>query len=226
MTAAVAIDQAPGSLPLANARHERFCHEYIVDHNGTAAYLRVGYKCTEPAAAASASDLLRNPKVADRVAYLEAARLERVGMTADEVLRELKVLGESSVSHYTVDERGNVKLADDAPESALRAVSGVKIRRRTFTREDGATEETIDTEFKLWSKPAALRMAGEVHKLYTQKVEQTPTPQQPDTGEAVMQRVAQALPLAIAFLQGDQRVQALKQLAAVEIVVEPKGGKK
>lgn len=223
MTAAVAIDTPPaGALPLANARHERFCQEYLVDRNGSAAYLRAGYKATDDAAKVAASRLLTLANVSARVAYLEALRAERVGMTADDVLRELRALGTSDVRHYEFTDDG-IKLADNAPDTAMRAVQSVRRKVRRIEREDGPAEIIEEVEFKLWSKPAALRMAGEVHKLYTQKIESQPPPEQNDSGEAVMRRLATALPMALVFLPSDTRMQALKQLrAAEEIVVEPK----
>jgi phage terminase small subunit len=71
-------------------RQQRFADEFLVDLNASAAYQRAGYKSKGNAAEVSASQLLRNPKVAQYLAEKRAARVERVEITQDEVLRELR----------------------------------------------------------------------------------------------------------------------------------------
>lgn len=148
--------------PLANARHERFAQEYLVDLNGAQAAVRAGY--SPKSAKVTAARLLTDANLAARIADLKAGRAERVEFTADEVVRELKVLGLSNVEHYTLDDDGHLALAEGAPPEAIRAVSSVKRRVRTVTTTRGGeerTERTVDVEFKLWDKPAALRMGGQ-----------------------------------------------------------------
>ncbi|WP_251278282.1 terminase small subunit, partial [Enterobacter hormaechei] len=54
-------------------QQRRFADEYLVDFNGTAAYMRAGYKATGAAASAAAARLLANPKVQ---AYLASRKEE------------------------------------------------------------------------------------------------------------------------------------------------------
>lgn len=217
MGAAVAVVPAPGSEPLGNARWERFCHEYMVDHNGTAAYLRAGYKATYDAAAVAANRLLNNAKIAPRVAFLEAQHVEAIGMTADDVLREIKVIGTSDIRHYVLGPGGKLELAPGAPDEAARAVQSVKIR--THTAKDG--KRTEEVEYRLWSKPAALRMAGESHALFKQALEiEDKTPQMVEPGEMLMRRLATELvPRFAALLQKDARLRMLQAITGAEGVV-------
>lgn len=102
------IPSRPGSLPIATLdimaltpKQQRFVDEYLTDLNATAAYRRAGYAArTDNAAAASASALLRIPKVAAAVAEGQRARAERVELTQDMVvaglLVEAKLTGEGS----------------------------------------------------------------------------------------------------------------------------------
>jgi phage terminase small subunit len=153
------------------ARQERFVSEYLIDLNGTAAYRRAGYAAkTDNAAAASASALLRNRKVAAAIAAGQAERLARCQMSADEVLAELAVLGRSNLDHYTIDSSGMVALAEAAPRSAIRAVASIK-RRRVERGESGDVEVT--TEIRLWDKPGSLRTLAQRHGLLKNKVELT-----------------------------------------------------
>ncbi len=149
-------------------KQQIFVREYLIDLNATAAYKRAGYKAGGNAAEAAASRLLRNVKVAAAVAAAQAERAERVGLTADEVLRELAVLGRSDVWHYEINDGGRVRLAEGAPPEAIRAVSSIK---RKVKHTDTGTE--VETEIKLWSKPDALRMAAQHLGLLVDKTELT-----------------------------------------------------
>lgn len=54
-----------------SVKQEKFCLEYAKSGNQRQAYLKAGYKCKNDASAdASASQLLRNPKVKERLAEL------------------------------------------------------------------------------------------------------------------------------------------------------------
>lgn len=54
-----------------SVKQEKFCLEYAKSGNQRQAYLKAGYKCkNENSADASASQLLRNPKVKERLAEL------------------------------------------------------------------------------------------------------------------------------------------------------------
>ncbi len=75
---------------LENARHERFCQEYVVDLNATQAYIRAGY--SPNGAEASASKLLTNPKVIERVKELQAAVTQRIELTQEKVVSDLEDL--------------------------------------------------------------------------------------------------------------------------------------
>lgn len=151
--------------PLANDRHERFCHEYLKDLVAGRAYERAGYKAKGKSADEAASVLLsRNLKVQARIAELKEERKERVQIEADTVLRELLILATSSVNHYTVDEDGRIELLDDAPDHAERAVSSVKITR---TPKPGQGDE-IKTEYRLWDKNSALDKLAKHLGLYEQ----------------------------------------------------------
>jgi hypothetical protein len=85
-------DKAPQGLP---PRQIRFCEEYLLDLNATAAYRRAGYKAkNDNVAAASACALLRNTKVQHAIQAAFKARSERTELTADWVIRGLRTEAE------------------------------------------------------------------------------------------------------------------------------------
>lgn len=67
--------------PLANARHEAFALAIAKGSKQSAAYLEAGYKATGDAAYVCASQLLRRPKVAARVAHLQERAADETILT-------------------------------------------------------------------------------------------------------------------------------------------------
>lgn len=68
---------------------QAFVDEYIIDPNGTDAYIRAGYKARGAAARVGASKLLTNPNVQAAIAKARAAQQKRTEITADMVLESL-----------------------------------------------------------------------------------------------------------------------------------------
>jgi phage terminase small subunit len=142
-------------------KQQRFVEEYVVDGNATAAYKRAGYRAkTDKVAAANAAALLANHKVAAAIAAARGDLTARAEVTADRVLAELDTLALSDVGDV-LDFTGNVprlKPPSAIPESARRCLASVKVKRYTEGAGDDALEVEV-TEFKLWDKVAALRLA-------------------------------------------------------------------
>lgn len=159
---------------LKNIRHERFCLEVVKDPEGCAgrAYERSGYKARGAAADSNASRLLKNAKVKARIAELQAAAAERTEITIDRVREEMALIGFSSVAHYTVDDEGNIALTEDAPEGAIRAISSIKRKIRTFRRGEEDVRE-VDIDIKLWSKDKQLELLGKHLGMYIDRVDHT-----------------------------------------------------
>lgn len=154
----------------ARDRRAVFVREYLVDLNATQAAIRAGY--SPRTAGSQASDLLKIPEIQAAIQAAMDQRAQRVGMTADDVLRELKAIGMSRVDHYEVgDAKQPLVVKDGAPPEAIAAVSSVKRRVRRVERNSGQIEETEDVEFKLWNKPEALRLAGQHLKLFSEQGE-------------------------------------------------------
>jgi phage terminase small subunit len=139
--------------PLA-PRQQRFVEEYLVDLNATQAALRAGY--SPRTARSQASRMLTCVNVQAALAAAQRAYTHRVHLTQDAVLAEIALLQRSDVTHYHIDDHGNVALAPQAPPDAMRAVSSLK---KKITHTDAGV--TYETTITLWSKPAAVKMAGE-----------------------------------------------------------------
>jgi phage terminase small subunit len=73
-----------------------FINEYMKDMNGTAAYLRAGYQCTDEAARRAASRLLTNVDVMSEIGQRTDKMQEESGMSVQWVLNKYKKIIEST----------------------------------------------------------------------------------------------------------------------------------
>lgn len=141
-------------------REARFVREYLVDLNAAHAAARAG----APAASARqrGSEMLRRPRVKAAIDEAVAARAERTALRAEDILAEIDSLATSDIGEildFTGDE---VKLrpGQDIPARARRWIQSMKVKRRVEkTGEGPQTVEVI--EFRLWDKPANLRLAAQ-----------------------------------------------------------------
>jgi phage terminase small subunit len=139
-------------------KQQRFVEEYLVDLDPGAAYRRAGYKVrTDKAASNCGLRLLENVGVKTAIAAGRTAQKQRLQLEADDVLRELLLVGKSDLGDV-LDFTGTeprLRPACEIPEAARRAIASVKVRRFTEGHGDNAREVEV-TEFKLWDKIAAL----------------------------------------------------------------------
>lgn len=79
-----------GSTALKNARHERFCHEYVIDYNASRSARAAGY--AESGAGTEGYKLLKNPYVLARKNYLEKRAVDALGITKERITKELAAI--------------------------------------------------------------------------------------------------------------------------------------
>ena len=102
-------------------KQQRFVDEYLVDLNATKAAIRAGYSART--AEWQGPQLLTVPRVADAIHKRKQERSERVQITADEVVRELRRIAFSDPREVMEWGPGGVKLkpscdlTDDAAAS-------------------------------------------------------------------------------------------------------------
>jgi phage terminase small subunit len=136
-------------------KQELFVKEYLVDLNATKAAIRAGY--SETSASQIGSENLAKPKIQEAIQKAKEARAKRTEITADRVLREIARIAFSDLGQIMDFTGEQVKLrpAKDIASSARRAISSVKVKRHFEGVGEDAREVEV-TEFKLWSKEAAL----------------------------------------------------------------------
>lgn len=160
-----AADQEYEPLRPLTAEQEKFVSEYLVDHNATRAYIAAygnrkdGKPRSRQGAARCACDLLKTPHVKAEIKAAEAFISRRNRVTADRVMKELAAIAFSNagdVFDFGVSGIPVPKNGRDIPETARKAISQIKLDRRTSRDRDGepVVEETVSYRFH--SKQAAL----------------------------------------------------------------------
>jgi len=144
-------------------KQKRFVEEYLIDLNATQAAVRAGFSSNR--ASEIGWQQLQKTTVKNAIQAAMDRRSLRTETTADEVLREWRILAFSDMTHYRVDDKGRLILSRRAPFWAKRAVSSFKqkkrVRKRLGTAEHGSEQTEYETEIKLWSKPDALKVLGQ-----------------------------------------------------------------
>lgn len=142
-----------------NQKRERFKLEYLKDLNATQAAIRAGY--SRKTAKQIGYELVHDPEIAPAIEAALHERAERVGLTADEILREIKVIALSRVDHYEVGDDGRIKVREGVPEEALGAVASFKRRTRRIVGSEAEPDAEIeDVEFRTWDKVKALELGA------------------------------------------------------------------
>jgi len=130
--------------------------EYLIDLNATQAAIRAGYSAKN--ADKVGPRLVGKSGVAAAVQAAKAKRSEATGITAEEVIRELRALALSDIGDVIDFEAGTLELRDpkSIPPAARRALASIKVRRAVEKHGDDAGPVEL-IEFKLYDKIAALR---------------------------------------------------------------------
>ncbi len=92
-------------------KQDRFCNEYLVDLNYTQAAIRAGY--SKKTAGSIGSENLKKPEIKKRIEHLRKDQIERIQMTADDVLMELFILAKANIGDFFEEgENGEMEFKD------------------------------------------------------------------------------------------------------------------
>lgn len=152
---------AAGLTPL----QEEFCRQYVIDCKGGAAALRAGY--SEKSAHISACNMLKDPKIQDRIAVLKQQHLARLGLTETDVAAMWANIAMFDIREL-YHEDGRMKLPHELSATAGQVVNNAKVKQtkvrtyRTGEEGDEVVEVHIDevVEYKTEDKMSALNSAA------------------------------------------------------------------
>jgi len=128
-------------------KQEMFCQEYVADAdlNATRAAINAGY--SESTAQQIGSENLLKPVIKARIAELQKDRLERIGLTQDEVLIELKNFAYSDITETLTLTVEQIK---ELPPEVRRLITQYKKVTRKLLgdgSEGTMIDETIELKF-------------------------------------------------------------------------------
>lgn len=150
--------------------HAQFVQEYLVDFNGTQAYMRVYPDSSEEAAASSGSVLLRNPKIKKAIEQGAEDKIARTKITQDKVLAEYAKIAFFDIRQL-YDDRGELIPVYELPEDVARALSGIEhfVEYETIGNHKELTGRT--TKVKTNDKNKALDSMGKHLGMFPSKHE-------------------------------------------------------
>jgi phage terminase small subunit len=154
-------------------KQEFFIAEYLVDLNATRAAVAAGY--AKRGAAVTGSRLLRNAKVAQRIAPKHGQRLEKLEISADRVVAEIGRIAFFD-PRKLFNEDGSPRDIKDLDDDTASAVAGLEVVE-LFDGSEGDQKHVtgLMKKIKLADKLKALELAGRYLKLFTDKVEHSGT---------------------------------------------------
>lgn len=160
-----------------------FCHEYLVDLNQSAAYLRAGYKAgrTPNQTSARASELRAKPSIDAHIAGLMARRVERTDITADRVVQELAKIAFASLRGFiSIDAEGQprIDLRRAGPDDldALSEVQTEMVLERAGSGDEATTNTVRKTKVKMHNKLKALHDLAEHTGVFRTSDKNEPNP--------------------------------------------------
>jgi phage terminase small subunit len=148
-------------------KQERFCQEYVVDLNGAAAARRAGYSAR--VADREGHRLLRKAEIAQRISELQAAKRQRLELTADAVVLEVARLAFYDPADF-FDAHGRLLPLTKMPAHARRAIAGIEVLKKNVTAGDGKTDDVH--KIRLAPKGPVLELAAKLLGMVVDRKEQ------------------------------------------------------
>ena len=150
------------------AKVQRFVTEYLIDLNATQAAIRAGYSAKT--AAAQASRLLTNVKVAEAIQAAMKAREQRTGITQDRVLQELARIAFFDPRKLLRDD-GSPRPIQELDDDTAAALAGLDV----LEEYEGSGEDRVfvgyTKKYKITDKNTALTNAMRHLGMLKDKVE-------------------------------------------------------
>jgi len=146
---------------------EKFCHEYLVDFNATAAAIRSGY--SEKSAGDLGPRLSKRPEIQARLAELMDERLNARKVTAERVITELAAVGFTNlndVMFWDTDGNGHIVASADLSAESAPAIKSMKVTQTYTPRKDLDPIITTRTEIVMHDKVRALERLGEYRRAF------------------------------------------------------------
>jgi len=139
-----------------------FCHEYVVDYNGSRAARVAGY--SEKAAKETAYILLTKSHINTYIEHIQKDLCKLSGVTAMRNIKELEKIAYSTIAHLhnTWIERKEFEQLTDDQKASIQSIS-TKVLKKNIGDKD--SPEIVDVEYveiKLYDKIKAMDMLNKM----------------------------------------------------------------
>jgi len=176
---------------LKNKKHERFCREYVIDHNGTQAAIRAKY--SKKTANEQAGRLLVNVSICERIKELDDKKTDELEITQERILKEyakLAFTNSDDLMLYTDEYIMSEPETTDEETGELIPAQFKKVSKAYLKPHDDLTEiqkgviqEIRETQtgvaIKLYDKKSALDSLAKIKGMFVDKHEVSGTDGQP-----------------------------------------------
>lgn len=136
---------------------EKFCEEYLLDYNGTAAAIRAGY--STKGASVQAARLLANARISERLSTMRKERAEAAHVDAVMVIRELCKLGFSNMGDFIKPQEDGSFYTDFSKLTREQSAAIQEITVEEYMDGRGEDARPVKrTKFKLADKRGALEL--------------------------------------------------------------------
>ncbi len=148
-----------------HTKQDRFCREYVKDLNGTRAAIAAGY--SPRSAHVTASQLLNQPNVKDKLAKLMEGHARTLDLSAEKVLSELAQMGFANFRDYIgVTEKGDPYI-DLSKLTREQAAAIQQITVDEYVEGRGKNGERVKrVRVRLADKTRALELLGRYLRMF------------------------------------------------------------
>lgn len=151
-------------------KQERFCQEYIVDCNATAAAERAEY--SKKTAAQLGYQLMQIPEVLARIDELKRDQTKRTEIQADTILQRLDQIGGVDMAECFT-ELGALKNIHDIPKELRQCIASIEVLE-VEEMVNGRKQKIGETKkIKFWDKLRANELIGKHKKMFTERHDHT-----------------------------------------------------
>ena len=138
-------------------KQERFCEEYLIDYNATAAAIRAGYSAKT--AHVIGQENLRKPAISERLSTIRKQRSEIIQVDAVKVLTELCKLGFSNMGDFIKPQEDGSFYTDFSKLTREQSAAIQEITVEEYMDGRGEDARPVKrTKFKLADKKGALEL--------------------------------------------------------------------
>jgi len=128
----------------------RFCQEYIIDQNATAAALRAGF--SKNGVTSTAFNLMQFDHVKKKIAELQSKTATRLEITVEGIAKEYQQIVEANIVDF-LDEDGGITNLKKLPREITAAIESIKVSSY-FDKKENRVVNVMT--FKLHNKNQAL----------------------------------------------------------------------